>query len=197
MPENWGWRKAAITDMQMRHVMLLVPGCKIHEGWRCVENDARVRRCCWSSSVAHQNRFVSQCVKPPRSPPAWIMQPPPDWQQTPPNGRLFHPQREADSLRKNNWKEPRSILMSSVEELPISTTYNYCEQYTPAQREYKCSKVIKLTIHLRNVCWVSVLTTFSAPPQPAASTVFFAQFQKRRNDVVWFLVLLPPVCFEQ
>ena len=28
-----------------------------------------------------------------------------------------------------------------------------------------------------------VLTTFSAPPQIlAASTVFFAQFQKRRND---------------
>ena len=37
----------------------------------------------------------------------------PDW-QTPLNG-LFHPQREAD-LCKNNWKEPRSILlMSSVD----------------------------------------------------------------------------------
>ena len=33
---------------------------------------------------------VSQCVKPP-PPPAWIMQPPPDW-QTPLNG-LFHPER--------------------------------------------------------------------------------------------------------
>ena len=45
-------------------------------------------------------------------PPAWIMQPPPDW-QTPLNG-LFHPQREADHYA-NNWKEPRSILMSSAD----------------------------------------------------------------------------------
>ena len=38
-------------------------------------------------------------------------------------------------------------------------------------------------IHLRMFAGFSVLTTFSAPPQIlAASTVFFAQFQKRRND---------------
>ena len=44
------------------------------------------------------------------SPPAWIMQL--DW-QTPLNGPL-HPQREADHYA-NNWKEPRSTLMSSVD----------------------------------------------------------------------------------
>ena len=44
-------------------------------------------------------------------------------------------------------------------------------------------KVIKPSNPFTNVCWVSVLTTFSVPPQIlAASTVFFAQFQKRRND---------------
>ena len=43
---------------------------------------------------------VSQCVKPPRL-PAWIMQPPPDW-QTPLNG-LFHPQREC---RSTHAKQP-------------------------------------------------------------------------------------------
>ena len=44
-------------------------------------------------------------------------------------------------------------------------------------------KVIKPSNPFTNVCWVSVLTTFSAPPQIlAASTAFFAQFQKRRND---------------
>ena len=57
---------------------------------------------------------VSQCVKLPIFlPPAWIMQPP----------RLadtaerdyFTPQREADHYAKNNWKEPRSILMSSAD----------------------------------------------------------------------------------
>ena len=39
--------------------------------------------------------------------------------------------------------------------------------------EYKCPKVIKPSNPFTNVCWVSVLTTFSAPPQIlAASTVF-------------------------
>ena len=46
---------------------------------------------------------VSQCVKPPR-PPAWIMQPPPDW-QTPLNG-LFHLQREADHYAKTTGRNP-------------------------------------------------------------------------------------------
>ena len=57
---------------------------------------------------------VSQCVKP-LPPPAWIMQPPPDW-QTPLNG-LFHPQR-ADHYAKTTGREPRSILMSSAESCP-------------------------------------------------------------------------------
>ena len=38
-------------------------------------------------------------------------------------------------------------------------------------------KVIKPSNPFTNVCWVSALTTFSAPPQTAASTVFFAQFR--------------------
>ena len=47
-------------------------------------------------------------------------------------------------------------------------------------------KVIKPSNPFTNVCWVSVLTTFSAPPQIlAASTA--AQFQKRRNDGDGFL----------
>ena len=54
---------------------------------------------------------VSQCVKLP-PPPAWIMQPPPDW-QTPLNG-LFHPQREADHYAKTT-EGTQSILMSSVD----------------------------------------------------------------------------------
>ena len=46
-----------------------------------------------------KEQSVSQCVKPP-PPPAWIMQPPPDW-QTPLNG-IISPQREADHYAKNN-----------------------------------------------------------------------------------------------
>ena len=44
---------------------------------------------------------------------AVIMQPPPDW-QTPLNWDYFTSER-GWSLCKNNWKEPRSILMSSVD----------------------------------------------------------------------------------
>ncbi|MEY9062849.1 Rz1 family lipoprotein [Escherichia coli] len=46
---------------------------------------------------------VSQCVKPP-PPPAWIMQPPPDW-QTPLNG-IISPSREADHDAKTTGRNP-------------------------------------------------------------------------------------------
>ena len=46
---------------------------------------------------------VSQCVKP-TPPPAWIMQPPPDW-QTPLNG-IISPQREADHYAKTTGRNP-------------------------------------------------------------------------------------------
>ena len=39
----------------------------------------------------HIKQSVSQCVKPP-PPPAWIMQPPPDW-QTPLNGIISPSER--------------------------------------------------------------------------------------------------------
>ena len=48
-----------------------------------------------------------QSVREATTPPAWIMQPPPDW-QTPLNG-IISPQREADHYAKTNWKELRSI----------------------------------------------------------------------------------------
>ena len=61
-------------------------------------------------------------------------------------------------------------------------------------------KVIKPSNPFTNVCWVSVLTTFSAPPQILACIDSFssAQFQKRRRAGDGFpLVLLLPVCFER
>ena len=64
----------------------------------CLRDDAAAG----SPSVAHQ-QFVSQCVKPP-PPPAWIMQPPPDW-QTPLNG-IISPLREADHYAKTTGRNP-------------------------------------------------------------------------------------------
>ena len=46
---------------------------------------------------------LSVSVKLP-SPPAWIMQPPPDW-QTPLNG-IISPQREADHYAKTTGRNP-------------------------------------------------------------------------------------------
>ena len=54
---------------------------------------------------------VSQCVKPP-PPPAWIMQPP---RLADTAEQDYFTLREADHYAKNNWKEPRSILMSSAD----------------------------------------------------------------------------------
>ena len=67
--------------------------------------------CCrWSSSVAHQR---SLAVKKKVITRCGIMQPPPDW-QTLLNG-IISPSERGWSLCKNNWKEPRSILMSSAD----------------------------------------------------------------------------------
>ena len=92
---------AAITDMQMRQRDVAALDAKYTKELADAkaENDvlsgddvAAGRRL-----VAHQ-QFVSQCVKL-LTLPAWIMQPPPDW-QTPLNGDYFT-LREADHYANN------------------------------------------------------------------------------------------------
>ena len=60
---------------------------------------------------------------------AWIMQPPPTGRR----GQDYFTLREGDHC-KNNWKEPRSILMSSADRVAHidGQLANYCEQYTHA-----------------------------------------------------------------
>ena len=69
-------------------------------------------------------------------------------------------------------------------ELPISmgNSCNYCEHIRLRFQRSIMPKVIKPSNPFTNVCWVSVLTTFSAPPQILAASTVSAQFQKRRND---------------
>ena len=64
---------------------------------------------------------------------------PPDW-QTPLNG-IIHPQKRR-SLCKNNWKEPRSVLMSSADRVAhiIGQLGNYCRHAHALPAEYKCLK---------------------------------------------------------
>ena len=85
---------AAITDMQMRQRDVAALDAKYTKELA----DAKAENDALRDDVAAGRRVgctskqsVSQCVKPP-PPPAWIMQPPLDW-QTPLNG-IISPLRE-------------------------------------------------------------------------------------------------------
>ena len=70
--------------------------------------------------------------------------------------------------------------MSSADRVRISmgNSCNYCEQYTLCG----INTGNKPSNPFTNVCWVSVLTTFSAPPQIlAASTVFFCPIPETKK----------------
>ena len=108
------------------------------------------------------------------------MQPPPDW-QTPLNG-IISPSERGQSLCKNNWKEPRSILMSSADRVAHIDGQLVCVSNTTC-----CginTKVIKPSNPFTNVCWVSVLTTFSAPPQILAASTVFSSAQFRNEEMM-------------
>ena len=58
-----------------------------------------------------KKQSVSQCVEATTPPPAWIMQPPPTAGRHTAE-RDYFTLRERLITMQNNWKEPRSILMS-------------------------------------------------------------------------------------
>ena len=91
MPENWKLANAAITDMQMRQRDVAALDAKYMKELA----DAKAGNDALRDDVAAGRRrlyikAVCQSVKP-TPPPAWIMQPPPDW-QTPLNG-IISPER--------------------------------------------------------------------------------------------------------
>ena len=86
--------------------------------------------------------------------------------------------------------------MSSADELPVSmgAHYNYYEAIHTRFSGSIMPKVIKPSNPFTNVCWVSVLTTFSAPPQIlAASAVLLPDSRNRSEPLMVSLVLLLPV----
>ena len=161
---------AAITDMES--AWCCCARCKIHEGW------ALMLKLRFMLCVAMLPLVVVGCIKAASvsqceatTPlPAWIMQPPP-------TGRhrwtgLFHPQREADHYAKTTWRNQKYINEYSADRVAHRWATHAIRTITALPAEYKCFKVIKPSNPFTNVCWVSVLTTFSAPPQIlAASTV--------------------------
>ena len=92
MPENW-LANAAITDMQMRQRDVAALDAKYTKELADVkaENDA-LRDDVAAGRRRLHIKAVCQSVREATTPPAWIMQPPPDW-QTPLNGISFAPQR--------------------------------------------------------------------------------------------------------
>ena len=99
---------AAITDMQMRQRDVAALDAKYTKELADAkaENDAHVMMLPLVVVGCTSKQSVSQCVKLP-PPPAWIMQPPPDW-QTPLNG-IISPLRESRSMRKTTGSEPREV----------------------------------------------------------------------------------------
>ena len=94
---------AAITDMQMRQRDVALDAKYTKElADAKAENDA-LRDVAAGRRRCTSKQSVSQCVKPP-PPPAWMCSLP-DW-QTPLNGGLFHPQREADHYAKTTGRNP-------------------------------------------------------------------------------------------
>ena len=83
--------------------------------------------------------------------------------------RIISPSERGQSLCKNNWRNPGSILMSSADRVAhIAKSCNYCEQYTRASSEHKCL-VINRAIHL----WMFAGFLFTGFLRAmAASTVF-------------------------
>ena len=105
MPENWKLANAAITGAQMRQRDVAALDAKYTKELADAkaENDA-LRDDTLVVVGCTSKQSVSQCVKPP-PPPAWIMQPPPDW-QTPLNGIISPLQREADHYAKTTGRNP-------------------------------------------------------------------------------------------
>ena len=97
---------AAITDMQMRQRDVAALDAKYTKELadaKAGNDEACVMMLPLVVVGCTSKQSVSQCVKPP-PPPAWIMQPPPDW-QTPLNG-IISPQREADHYAKTTGRNP-------------------------------------------------------------------------------------------
>ena len=99
--------------------------------------------------------------------------------------RIISPHRERLITMQNNWKEPRSILMSSRDRVAHIDATQLVVSNNTLPAEYNVST--KPSNSFTNVCWVSVLTTFSAPPQIlAASTVFFCPIPETKK---WWVMV--------
>ena len=199
MQENWSWRTRQYWHADAS-AWCCCARCKIHEG---VITDAKAENDALRDDVAAGRRRLHQNSL---SVSAWshhrLRRGP---CSLPPTGRhrwtgLFHPQR-GWSLCKNNWKEPRSILMSSADRVAhrwatrtiiVSNTHALPAEYKylvikPEQSIYEC---------LLGFCFNNI---FCAATNFGCIDSFL--LPNSRNEEMmgdgFPLVLLLPVCFEQ
>ena len=155
-----------------------------------------VMGCCrWSSSVAHQSSLsAAREAKwlPSGVDNAALL----DW-QTPLNG-IISPSERGWSLCKNNWKEPRSILMSSgdrVAHISMGNSCNYCIIHNTLPWSIT-PKVIKPSNPFTNCFTVLFNNIFCAATNFGCIDSFLCPIPETKK---WWvdgfpLVLLLPVC---
>ena len=76
-------------------------------------------------------RAVRQSVREATTPPAWIQQPPPDW-QTPLNGIIFTLRERLITMQKQLEGTQKYINCYADRAISMGNSCNYCEQYTRA-----------------------------------------------------------------
>ena len=188
---------AAITDMQMRQRDVAALDAKYTKELA----DAKAENDALRDDVAAGRRRLhisssSVSVKPP-PPPAWIMQPSPRLADTAERDYFTFRERLITVCVRPLEGTQKYINELVQIELPISmgNSCNGCEHcHTRFQRSINACVLNKTgAIHLMFA--VSVLTTFSAPPQILLHRQFSAQFQNEEMMGDGFpLVLLLPVC---
>ena len=181
MPENWSWwtrqlltcrgqRDAAALDA--KYTKELADAKAGNDALR--DDVAAGRRCCTSSSLSVSAREATTA--------SGVDNASPDWQHFHRWTGLFHLRERLITVQKQLEGTQKYINEQQIE-LPTMATHAIIVSNTHAlPAEYKCFKVIKLSNPFTNVCWVSVLTTLSAPPQIlAASTVFFCPIPETKK----------------
>ena len=103
---------AAITDMQMRQRDVAALDAKYTKELADAKGNDALRDDVAAGRRRLHIKAVCQSVREATTPPAWIMQPPPDW-QTPLNG-IISPSERLITMQKQ-LEGTRSILMSSAD----------------------------------------------------------------------------------
>ena len=133
---------AAITDMQMRQrdvAALDVQKYTKELADAKAENDALRDDVAAGRRRLHIKAVCQSVREATTASPAWIMQPPPDW-QTPLNG-IISPSERLITMQKQLEGTQKYINEQQIEPPHYGHPCNYCEHTLPAlPAEYKCLK---------------------------------------------------------